>query len=257
MENYSHIELTQEEIDDLLLQGRREKHFRLERQKYHEVISKPKEYEVLTSEKLFTIALERLQQITGVFVFDNFTIELLTFLAQYFTNDAKFEKNGYSLKKSIMLLGPLGCGKTSIMKVFAINSHNGYIIKTCREITDLYAQTQKGNNSQEDTGFGAIQTYSNIISCYPEQNYGQPFLGCCFDDLGIETTRKHFGNESNVISEIILNRYENAHLRNKTHFTGNLTTDQIGEFYGERVKSRLREMCNVITFSTDAQDRRK
>ena len=42
-----------------------------------------------------------------------------------------------------------------------------------------------------------------------------------------------------------------------THFTSNLTAPQIEKHYGERVRSRLREMCNWIEYKSDSFDKRK
>jgi hypothetical protein len=49
----------------------------------------------------------------------------------------------------------------------------------------------------------------------------------------------------NKMAEIILSRYERfTRTRCLTHFTTNLSADEIEERYGSRVRSRLREMCN-------------
>ena len=42
-----------------------------------------------------------------------------------------------------------------------------------------------------------------------------------------------------------------------THFTSNLTAPQIEKHYGERVRSRLREMCNWIEYTVNSTDKRK
>lgn len=253
-ENYNDIVLTEEEKEYALKKAREEKYFRLERIKYHEKISKPVEYPKMNDNELFNYALSKCKEMVPDFVCDIHTNEIMTLLSLYFTESPQFEKDGRSLKKGIMLLGPLGCGKTTIMKAFAVNTHNAYVFSTCRKVSEKYAQGQK--KTDENVGYDAIEEYSILVPVYPQLYYGQTMIGRCFDDLGTESIRKHFGNESNVMAEIIMNRYEKADLRNKTHFTGNLSGNEIGEFYGERVKSRLREMCNMITFSIDSQDRR-
>jgi DNA replication protein DnaC len=85
----------------------------------------------------------------------------------------------------------------------------------------------------------------------------EEYTGICFDDLGTEDTEKaHYGNRTNVMEKIILNRYD--HCRNKlTHFTTNLTAEQIKETYGLRVTDRLREMVNVLDFPTGTKSFRK
>ncbi|MBI9062559.1 MAG: hypothetical protein JEZ14_11285 [Marinilabiliaceae bacterium] len=42
-----------------------------------------------------------------------------------------------------------------------------------------------------------------------------------------------------------------------THLTSNLGPSDIEKFYGERVRSRLREMVNIITFPSSTVDKRK
>lgn len=246
--------MTDEESSEALRRAREDKHFRLERIAYHEKISQPLVYPKLDADEVFEYARKRCMELVPDFIMDSDTKEIMTLLSYYFSGDIRFEKDGRSLKKGIMLLGPLGCGKTTIMKSFCVNSHNPFAFSTCRKVSEKYAQSQK--KTDENVGYDAIQEYSSLVPIYPQQYFGHELIGRCFDDLGTETMKKHFGNESNVMAEIIMNRYENNDLRNKTHFTGNIDGEEIGDFYGERVRSRLREMCNFITFPTNSTDRR-
>jgi len=71
----------------------------------------------------------------------------------------------------------------------------------------------------------------------------------CLDDLGLESTIKHYGNETNTIAEILLNRYHLFTTRGMiTHATTNLNPDELENLYGNRVRSRMREMFNLISF---------
>ena len=80
----------------------------------------------------------------------------------------------------------------------------------------------------------------------------------CFDDLGTEDEVKHFGTQTNAMAQVILMRYNLFQSRQvHTHFTSNLTADQIEFHYGDRVRSRLREMCNWIEYTADSTDKRK
>lgn len=88
--------------------------------------------------------------------------------------------------------------------------------------------------------------------------YGNSDTIYCFDDLGIEQNMKHFGNESNVMAEILLSRYDLLRYRGIiTHATTNLNANELEKLYGNRVRSRLREMFNLITFPENAEDLRK
>ncbi len=80
----------------------------------------------------------------------------------------------------------------------------------------------------------------------------------CFDDMGTEDEVKHYGTQINVLGQVILMRYELFQERHVlTHFTSNLTAPQIEQHYGERVRSRLREMCNWIEYKSNSIDKRK
>lgn len=248
-ENYDHIVLTEEEQAEVLRLARKQKHHQQQAAAYREKISKPPMYGTMDFETLYKFALAKSKELIPWFVIDDAIRDIYNLLALYFSGDARFsDRDGtFSLDKGILLLGPLGCGKTSLMKSFTVNSFNAYSVVSCRKVGDDYSQL----------GADAIANYSNLIPVYAHQYFGQTGIGICFDDLGTESSRKHYGNELNVMAEIILNRYDNRQVKGKTHFTANLTTDQIESMYGARVKSRLREMCNVIEFSPSAQDRRK
>lgn len=58
--------------------------------------------------------------------------------------------------------------------------------------------------------------------------------------------------------EIILSRYD-LFISQKmiTHFTTNFTATEILNKYGIEVRSRMREMCNIISFDSEIQDNRK
>lgn len=75
------------------------------------------------------------------------------------------------------------------------------------------------------------------------------------DDLGEEPEGSYYGSKGDVLSDLISRRYRlfiNDGV--KTHITTNLTTDQIGQRYGQRILSRLREMCYITAF--EGEDRR-
>jgi hypothetical protein len=79
----------------------------------------------------------------------------------------------------------------------------------------------------------------------------------CFDDLGAEPTGKHFGKDCNVMGEIFISRHE-LFLKHKvrTHATTNLNVKELEERYGRRVRSRMRQMFNLINFDKDTRDKR-
>lgn len=157
-------------------------------------------------------------------------------------NNAAF-KEQIDLNKGILLSGPIGCGKTSIMSLIKpfTSPLSEYKIKTCRELSFEFAKN----------GF-------ETINCYTLKQANQSKLtGYCFDDLGAEQQIKHFGNDCNVMAEVLLSRYEQF-VVNKcvTHITTNLSASEIERIYGNRLRSRMRGMFNLIAFNMNSNDKR-
>ncbi|MEZ4801716.1 MAG: ATPase [Gelidibacter sp.] len=168
-------------------------------------------------------------------------------LCIYFIRD--FEacaKQHIDPNKGILLSGPVGCGKTTLMKLLRhiVPHHKAYEVIPARNITFSF------NN----LGFKTIEEYGN------DGYY-------CFDDLGVEPAGRHFGKDCNVLGEIILSRYDlftktnsqwpTANNQRKTHATTNLNAEELEERYGNRVRSRMREMFNLISFDANSNDKRK
>ena len=59
------------------------------------------------------------------------------------------------------------------------------------------------------------------------------------------------------MAEILLSRYDLFTTHNMlTHLTTNLSATEIEEYYGNRVRSRMREMFNLIVFANGIKDKR-
>lgn len=162
----------------------------------------------------------------------------------YFLKDEVMSVNfNLDLSKGILLSGPVGCGKTTLMTLMRHIAQPNYkfIMKTCRDISFEFIKD----------GYQTIQKYSN------SNNSSSEYRNYCFDDLGVETNLKYYGNECNVMAEIILSRYD-IYISKQviTHITSNLSATEIETAYGNRVRSRLRELCNLIAFDNNSQDKR-
>ena len=158
-------------------------------------------------------------------------------LCIYFMRDFEAcEKLNIDPNKGILLSGPVGCGKTSLMKLLRhiVPHHKPYEVIPARNITFAF------NN----IGYKTIQEYGNS-SFY------------CFDDLGVETTGRHFGKDCNVMGEILLSRYDLFLQRKiRTHATTNLNAQELEERYGNRVRSRMRQLFNLVAFDKESKDKR-
>ncbi len=159
-------------------------------------------------------------------------------LCIYFIRDVEScKKLNIDINKGLLLSGPVGCGKTSLMKLLRhiVPHHKPYKVIAARNITFAF------NN----VGFKTIEQYGNS-SFY------------CFDDLGVETTGRHFGKDCNVMGEILLSRYDLFLKRNiRTHATTNLNAQELEDRYGNRVRSRMRQLFNLIAFDKESVDKRK
>lgn len=169
----------------------------------------------------------------------NIIYKLLIYFLQ---DEVEAKRLGIELHKGILLSGPIGCGKTSLMNLmrFVPPPERNHIMKPCRDVSFEFIQD----------GYEIIWRYSRMSF-----NNGHPKV-YCFDDLGTEQNLKYFGNECNVLGEILLSRYEYFSSQKMiTHLTTNLSAVEIENSYGNRIRSRLREMMNLISFDKSADKR--
>jgi DNA replication protein DnaC len=75
-----------------------------------------------------------------------------------------------------------------------------------------------------------------------------------FDDLGAEGKGSYYGDKFEVMERMIQIRYDLYRNGILTHFTTNLSPNEIKARYGERAWSRLTEMCEHVVF--DGEDKR-
>lgn len=164
--------------------------------------------------------------------------EILYRLCLYFIRDReRCEQLGIDVDKGILLTGPVGCGKTSLMKLmkFMVPHLRPYAVIPSRNIVFAF----------NHVGYKVIGDYGD----------SQFF---CFDDLGVEPSGIHFGKECNVMGEILLSRYELfVESKRKTHATTNLNAAELERRYGNRVRSRMRELFNLLAFDKGSRDKRK
>ncbi len=158
-------------------------------------------------------------------------------LCIYFIKDSEAcKKQNIDIDKGILLTGPVGCGKTSLMKLLRhiVPHHKPYKIIPCRNTVFSF----------NHLGYKTIEDYGN------DKFY-------CFDDLGVEPSGRHYGKDCNVMGEILLSRYD-LFLKNKikTHCTTNLNAQELEARYGNRVRSRMRQLFNLIAFDKESKDKR-
>jgi len=159
-------------------------------------------------------------------------------LCHYFIKDKEnCDKNEIDLEKGILLSGPVGCGKTSLMLLlkYIVPLQKPYILIPSRNI--VFGFNHIGYKTIED--YGCRQLF-------------------CFDDLGVEPIGRHYGKDCNVMGEILLSRHELfVNHQIKTHATTNFNAEELEDLYGNRVRSRMRQLFNLVAFDKDTNDKRK
>nr|WKN40410.1 ATPase [Tunicatimonas sp. TK19036] len=193
-------------------------------------------------------------QIPGFSIQPAYEAVVSTLLAYFSGDTAACQVKGIRLDKGLFLMGPVGCGKTTLMKLCqAFFSHKPFRMMTCRKISQQFARE----------GYSALLRYGSQSYRIKHLGYGPVLLyeqpiTYCLDDVGAEPSAKYFGNDCQVIAEILQDRYEEfIHRKMMTHATTNLTTEELQQRYHERVRSRLREMCNLIAFPPSIPDWRR
>lgn len=266
LESYKHIELTEEEIDLALIQAKRKKELEVEAQKRQSDEISRRSF--LTQKTNYDLVKGLMQMrakkiFEDEFVIDDentFTFELL---CRYFGNDPEFVSmcmsigiENASLDKGILLCGIFGTGKTWMMKLFTKNQRQCFEIVDTRELANRYKRLESMNDKSISGDQIFIEYGSQKKNAVEDPSvFYQPYLGLCFDDLGNEDVKNSYGNKRNLIAELIEMRYAEKSYGVSFHATTNLTAEQIEQYYGGRVKSRMRQIFNFIELP--GNDRRK
>ena len=123
--------------------------------------------------------------------------------------------------RGLLLTGSAGCGKTSLARcIRRMLGLDGYSLYYCGSEEDL--KELRSNTLELCNG-------SIVI-----------------DDIGVEETKKNFGNVEDTVGVFI----QTYHLRGKGRFIGttNMNAKDLGVKYGSRIVDRLLEMCVVMRF---------
>ena len=249
MENYEDIVLTEEETASALREARKYKHYQAKLKAYSEkVYSEPKQI-TMNEKDFFNFIYRKAVEKYPDFQVDEFNKDVIKKLCFYFTGNQEFEKmgDGYSLKKGILLFGNIGCGKTALMEVCRGNPMESFFMKNCKQIVELY----------EKSGIDEIEVFHSKNNSV-RNPFGHTEYGYFFDDLGTERVPAvYFGNQLNVMDEILFLRHSKRIDLKRTHITTNLIPDELSKLYGNRNVSRFKELFNTVIFPQDAPDRRK
>ena len=127
--------------------------------------------------------------------------------------------------KGLLVRGHFGSGKTMLFRVIQKMRKEPLMLNPCDTVVSDF----------NEGGDEAIKRYKVEHERV-------------FDDLGTERKGRFYQSEANVMSEIILARYDLFQRSGiRTHFTTNLSNKELKSMYGDRVYDRLLEMITVVT----------
>jgi hypothetical protein len=140
----------------------------------------------------------------------------------------KWEALGLDPNKGLLIMGPVGVGKTYLIREYLQDKNRGFWIEPY--------------NVGKVVGSQGYDWYEQIKIDH-----------LTFDDLGKEPESiNYYGTTLLPGQHIIELRYDvfqRTDGRNRTCFTTNLNRDLLKEKYGERCYSRLIEMCNIVAIT--------
>lgn len=251
LELFSHIQLTEEELSEAILEAKRKKEKRIELEQKEQRAAENRKF--LTQSQWTTDQTEgfmryRAGQIfEGKFGFDGQVSIYFKLFCYYFSRDEQFISlagnmgvPNPSLDKGLYVGGNFGVGKTWLMRLFQRNQRQVYTVQNAKAIADLF---ERDGDESIKQFIESPSLPSNDVS-----NFFHKVMGLCIDDMGTEDIKNHYGNKKNVIGDLIELRYSRNQTGQLLHITTNLTGQQMSDFYGGRVASRLRECMNIIDF---------
>ncbi len=153
--------------------------------------------------------------------------KFITALCFFVSRDERFETElGYSLNKGLLIRGISGLGKTHLVKCLEHNSLNPILILSMLNIAD-----EIKDNGEYLISYG----HNKIIY---------------LDDVGTEEpTINHYGTKINFFKNFIEGVYLRTQTFNHIMFSTNNSASELQEKYGFRVRSRMKDMFNVIDVS--------
>lgn len=151
------------------------------------------------------------------------TMSIIKPLCYFLSGDKRFETElNYSLDKGICFRGISGLGKTHIVKCASNNELHPILVVSMLEIA----------SEIKDEG---------------EYNLPQGYSKFYLDDVGSEEhIQNHYGTKINWFKNFIETFYLRSQQYNRLIVSTNNTASQIEDKYGFRVRSRFKDMFNVI-----------
>lgn len=221
------------EIDreDILKRANSSKHYELwqKNQREKEILEEKQKQEELkkewTAKKVFDLMSWTSEKEYGKkFIVNEFNKKLITAICFFISRNPKFETElGYSHSKGLLIRGISGLGKTFVVKCASNNPVNPIHVESMITISKII---------KEDGEYKITKQGKKILY---------------LDDVGTEeSTVNHYGTKISFFKDFI----EMYYLQNRPFcdliISTNNSFSEMEEKYGFRVRSRIKDMFNII-----------
>lgn len=218
-------------LEAILLRANSNKHYDIwqksqrEKEKKDEVARKEELIKTWTAKNIFSLMKWTSENVyEKTLIVNESNKKFITAICFFLSRDIRFETElGFSLKKGLMIRGISGLGKTFTVACVEKNELNPIQILSMIEIADKI----------KSEGEYEIRMGENKI--------------IYLDDVGTEEpTINHYGTKINYFKNFIETVYLRSKIFNHIIISTNNTFSEIEEKYGFRVRSRMKDMFNIV-----------
>lgn len=221
---YDDVQLTDEEVKEALYEARKKRYYINKQKEYWNSINSKSEWHGITEARLYDYYATKLMRTINRKPTEK-SLNILKLLTAYIMQtDTNFDN-----AKGFLFVGGTGSGKTVLAKTISKNPLYNYEFTTAKNIAECY---QIGDDHW--------------------QQWVNPNKAIIIDDLGDEKPAQidHKKGQIEALDELLKRRYEDKSYCNII-ITTNMNGDVISERYGDRIRSRMREMFNVVNFGNN------
>lgn len=218
--------------------------------KYLEELKKPVSHPDISCDQMLLYFENEYPKLFGKFRNEPYLPKIIQKVAAILTKDIEACRElGVDPGKSVLLYGGVGVGKSSIMKTF---QHILSTLQNPKYPTYRIKHAKEVALDFQEKGAVCMNRYTSLAKIGNIEG-----IGWLFEDMGTEAVAANYSNKDNVFETIIQLIDPKLEMRGKVHFTMNLKAQDVVKYYGERVESRLKAMCNPINFPPEAVNMRK